>query len=89
VTTAPQLNSRYLPPGWDAPAVDCIAITTSADAQPAQLRGIYVGGAGNVVITTPGGNTVTFTAVPVGTQLWAMATHVTTASTATLMVGLL
>ena len=29
-------------------------------------RGFYVGGTGNVVITTPGGNTVTFYAVPAG-----------------------
>ena len=89
MTTAPGINDRYLPPGWDSPAVDCIAITTTASAQTHVLRGIYIGGAGNVVITTPGGNSVTFTAVPVGTTLNVMATHVLTASTATLMVGLL
>jgi len=88
--TAATINDRYLGQGgWDSPAVDCLAITPSASAQPAQLRGIYVGSTGNVVVTTPAGTTVTFSNVPTGMILPVMANYVTTASTATLMIGLL
>ncbi len=87
--TAATINDRFLASGWDAPAVDCLAITPAATAQPAQLRGIYVGSTGTVVIITPAGTTVTFSAVPTGMILPVMASYVLTTSTATLMIGLL
>ncbi len=49
---------------------------------------VYVGGAGNVVVETSGGDIVTFTAVPVGSILPVSVKKVTTASTATLMIAL-
>jgi hypothetical protein len=52
-------------------------------------RAIYVGGAGNIVLVTSGGDTLTFTAVPVGTILPVEAKIVkATSTTATLLVGL-
>jgi hypothetical protein len=52
------------------------------------LVGIYVGGAGDVVITDLRGNDATFSAVPVGTTLWVRASKVKAATTATLLLGL-
>jgi len=49
--------------------------------------GIYVGGAGSVVVVMNGA-TVTFVGVPAGAILPIRATRVTTASTATNMVAL-
>lgn len=64
------------------------AITTS-DTAPNVYARLYVGGAGNVKVTTENGDAVTFTAVPVGTVLpirvqlvWA------TGTTATNIVGM-
>jgi hypothetical protein len=50
---------------------------------------IYVGGAGAVVVLTPGGTTLTFAAVPVGTVLYVKANRVnSTNTTATNLVAL-
>lgn len=71
-------------------ALDCFAITKS-DATNFNfiVRAIYVGGTGDVVVVTPAGNAVTFSAVPVGTFLPVKAMRVnSTSTTATLMVGL-
>lgn len=64
------------------------AITTS-DSTPNLFSGIYVGGAGNVKVTTKEGDVVTFTAPTVGqivpiqtTLVWA------TGTTATNLVGI-
>lgn len=75
----------------NTPADDCFAITKSDSVNFTNMvRGIYVGGTGDVTILTPNGNTVTFTAVPVGTILPARAVRVnSTNTTATLMVGLI
>lgn len=61
---------------------------TPSDTVNQSYRGIFIGGAGTVTVTTAGGNTVQFTC-PAGivlpvevTRVWASAT------TATLMVGL-
>lgn len=55
----------------------------------AMFRGIYVGGAGNIVVVDLSGNVTTFTAVPVGTQLNIAGRRVNaTSTTATLLVGL-
>jgi hypothetical protein len=51
---------------------------------------LYVGGAGNLAVVTEAGNTVTFTAVPVGTQLEIRVKQVlATGTTATNIVGML
>ena len=53
------------------------------------VRGVYVGGAGNVVIVTPNFNAVTFVGVPAGTVLPVKAVRVnSTSTTATSLVGL-
>lgn len=49
---------------------------------------LYIGGAGNVVVITASGETITFTAVPVGTILPINVQQVLTTSTATNIVGL-
>ena len=66
---------------------DAEAITASDTASNA-YSGIYVGGAGNVTVVTEGGTTVTFTAPPVGSILPIRTQKVTTATTATLLIGL-
>jgi hypothetical protein len=64
------------------------AITTS-DTVPQTYRAIYVGGAGNVTVVTEGGDTVTFTAPPVGSIIPVSVQLVkATLTTATLLVGL-
>ena len=64
------------------------AITPSDTAQQS-YRAIYVGGAGNVAVTTVGGNVVTFTAPPVGSILPVEVSKVmATNTTATLLIGL-
>jgi hypothetical protein len=53
------------------------------------VRGIYVGGAGDVVVVNPDGSTCTFVGVPAGTILPVKARRVnSTSTTATSMVGL-
>lgn len=47
---------------------------------------LYVGGAGNVVLKTEGGQTVTWTAVPAGTTIVQRFTNVMAATTATNLV---
>lgn len=65
------------------------AITPAGTAQPRRFNGIWVGGAGNVVVKfEAGGPNVTFSAVPAGTYLPISPWSVETGSTATLMVGL-
>lgn len=64
-----------------------VAITPS-DTAGNSFRAIYVGGAGNVTVVTEGGNTVTFTAPPVGTIIPIRTQRVTAATTATLLIGL-
>lgn len=67
---------------------DALAITPS-DSTIVNVDAIYVGGAGNVAVTTMKGTVVTFTAPPVGTILWVKAAKVmSTNTTATLLVGL-
>lgn len=63
------------------------AITKSASPLAVPAYGIYVGGAGDVVVTGKDGVNVTFTAVPAGVTLPINVTHVLTATTATNLVG--
>lgn len=73
--------------------VNATAITPS-DTVPVvdanrPITGIYVGGAGNVTVITEGGQTVTFTAPPVGSILYIRSTHVkATGTTALNLVAL-
>jgi hypothetical protein len=73
------------------PAADAFAITPSDTVNYTQgmARGIYVGGAGNIALVTPQGNVVTLTGVAVGSILQICSIRVNTATTATLLVGLL
>lgn len=65
------------------------AAITPSDSAAQTYRAIYVGGAGNVAVQTTGGNTVTFTAPPVGTILPVEVQKVmATNTTATLLIGL-
>ncbi len=47
---------------------------------------VYVGGTGDVVVRTAGGQTLTFSAVPAGAMLPVMVTQVRAATTATNLV---
>lgn len=50
--------------------------------------GIYVGGAGNVTVTTLDGTLITFTAPPVGSIIPIRCNKVMAATTATLLIAL-
>lgn len=63
---------------------------TAADSDLAQpARGLYVGGAGNLVITTTGGSVVTLSNVPAGVFVPISVKRVAAATTATNIVGLI
>jgi len=73
------------------PSKTFFAITPSdtVDFTNGAVKGIYVGGAGNVVAVNAAGVAVLFTAVPVGTILPIQAVRVNdTSTTATALVGL-
>lgn len=71
----------------DALWSDAVAVTTSDTAQQ-NFAGLYIGGAGDVTIKGVSGVTVTFAGVPAGTFLPVTTTAVTTATTATDILGL-
>ncbi len=65
---------------------DAVAVTPS-DSTVVDLVGLYVGGTGNVVVTTASGD-VTFNSVPAGGQISLAITKVkATSTTATNIVG--
>jgi len=69
---------------------DTAAAVTTSDTDPNVFTRLYIGGAGNVAVVTEAGNTVTFTAVPVGTSLDIRTKQVlATGTTATNIVGML
>jgi hypothetical protein len=74
----------------NSPAQDAFTISKSDSANLTfSTRAIYVGGGGNVAITTVKGNNVTFANVAGGSILPVRAKKVlSTGTTATLMVGL-
>ena len=73
---------------WSAEGAFAITKSDTVDF-PFYVRGIYVGGAGDVVVVNIDGSTVRFEAVPAGTILPVKARRVNSASTtATKMVGL-
>lgn len=75
---------------YSDPASAGFAITPSDETDFARVtRGIYVGGAGNVVVVWPDDTTTTFPSVPAGVILPVRAKRVnSTSTTATNMVGL-
>lgn len=77
-------------PATQAPASSAFEITPNDSEEFLVVtRGIYVGGAGTVVAKLASdSSTVTFSSVPAGAVLPIRARLVTTASTATNMVGL-
>lgn len=75
-----------------APARDYFAITPSDSVNFAigAVRGIYVGGAGNIVAVSPLGSAITFVGVLPGTVLQINAVRINASlTTATQLVGLL
>lgn len=65
------------------------AAVTPSDSTVVAFDGLYIGGAGNVVVDMAGsGSTITFSAVPAGTVLRIGVVKVHAASTATNIVGL-
>ena len=74
----------------DSPARNAFAVSPHNTNEMAFVtRGIYVGGAGDLKVTTIGGDTVTFSAVPAGVILPVCAKIVfATGTTATLILGL-
>lgn len=78
-----------IPSNDSAPARDFRAVTPSDTVGFGHARGLYVGGAGNVVAVSLSGNVVTFTGVPAGTTLDIQCNRVNaTSTTATSIVAL-
>jgi hypothetical protein len=72
-----------------AHSADTAQAVTTSDTDPNVFARLYIGGAGNVKVTTENGDAVTFTAVPVGTVLPIRVSLVwATGTTATNIVGL-
>jgi len=76
--------------GLMSPADNAAAVTPSDSTDLAfTSRALYVGGAGNIVVTMAGGGDVTFTAVPGGSILPVRVTRVkSTSTTATSIINL-
>jgi hypothetical protein len=73
------------------PAANYVAVTKSDTTDLGPVVGLYIGGAGDVAVSTSatGANGVVFTAVPVGTQLRVQCRRVmSTGTSATLIVAL-
>ena len=71
------------------PSTDAFDVTPGSSALTRPARALYVGGAGDVEITTPSGTTVVFHSVAAGTFMPVQATHVIdTNTTATDIVAL-
>lgn len=71
------------------PAQDAAAVTASDTTNIGIARGIYVGGAGNLAVTTSAGNNVTFVGVAAGTIVPIQCVRVlSTGTTATSIVAM-
>jgi hypothetical protein len=71
------------------PAQDAVVVTPSDTTHLGNVRGLFVGGAGNVALVTAVGSTVVFTGVPAGAILPVRCTQVrATSTTATNIVAL-
>jgi len=76
--------------GLDSPAFNAAAVTPNDGADlPTDARSLFVGGAGNIQVTTTGGDTVTFIGVLAGSILPVRVSRVwSTSTTATNIVAL-
>ncbi len=76
-------------PGLDSPAEHAAAVTPndSTDLTYA-TRALYVGGTGNIKVTTVGGETLVLSAVPVGVLPIRVTRVHSTSTTATSIVAL-
>ena len=73
----------------DAPAAHAATITPDDDNDLSEnTRGIYVGGTGDLVVITVGGETITFSDVPAGSLVPIRASRVLESTTATNLVGM-
>lgn len=83
-------NFAAFTPGLDSPATGAAAITPHDTNELTTVsRYIYVGGTGNLKLTTVTGETVTFESIPVGTVLRIAAKLVfSTGTTATKLVAM-
>lgn len=64
------------------------AAVTKSDSTVVAFDAVYVGGTGDLVVTTPLGTVLTFSAVPAGSIIPIRCNRVMAATTATLMIGL-
>ena len=72
------------------PAYDAASVTPSDTTRIGGVRGLYIGGAGDVKITTEGGSDITFSGVVAGSILPIRATRVyATGTTADNIIALL
>ena len=70
------------------PPDDFLAVTPSdSTVLDSPCVCLYIGGAGDVSVTTLAGNVRVFKAVPVGTTLWGRFTKVMAATTATYILA--
>ena len=73
----------------NAPCDNAAVVTPSDTTALPQIQQIFVGGAGNVAVTTVGGQVLTFTGVLAGTVLPVRCTKImATNTTATNMVAM-
>lgn len=71
------------------PAYDAATVTASDSTHLGNVRSLFIGGDGNVAVTTAKGTTLTFTGVVAGSILPVMVTKVlSTGTTATNIVAL-
>ncbi len=77
-------------PGYEQPAPDAKAVTPGASALPdGTCKAVYVGGAGNLNVTTERGTTTLFVGVAAGSILPIRCSHIlSTSTTATSIVAL-
>jgi len=77
-------------PGLDCATVGATGYVLSDTVNfNSMFRGIYVGGTGNIVLTTPSGNTVTFNSVAAGIILPVCGIRLGASTTATNMIVLI
>lgn len=69
-----------------SPANRAVSVTPS-DSTALTFNALYVGGTGDVVVVTTGGDTITFKNVPVGQWLPIEGNRVKAATTATLTIA--
>jgi len=75
-------------PKMESPAQSAAAVTPGASPLGNTSRALYIGGAGDLVVTMADGGDVTFAGVPAGFILPIRVTHVLASTTATNIVAL-